>query len=145
MENTTSSTQIPTSSNQFPESSKKIRVNPETSFRNDLFKGLLHSCSEKSLYHLKCRGETPGDLLCGLEILRRAGYKLCYIKMITISCMVADLEFMTDISCDKVQQLWDDYMNDSDEKWVQEIHRMIQTLKPFKEYTGKIDNSFYEN
>ena len=109
---------------------------------------LLKQMEEKGYTHYKGRAECFADVINGFHIIQEHNlrsslgynYKDNVIRLISPTIkgsltMDADFDFWTTTPIKTIQTLWDTKAKD--------LHRMIQTIKPFDKYDGKIDLSFW--
>ena len=109
---------------------------------------LLKQMEEKGYTHYKGRAECFADVINGFHIIQEHNlrsslgynYKDNVIRLISPTIkgsltMDAVFDFWTTTPIKTIQTLWDTKAKD--------LHRMIQTIKPFDKYDGKIDLSFW--
>lgn len=92
------------------------------------------------IFRYKARAEMFPDAVHAFNLLFSGGrlgrYKVIKITMKSLLLGDCIFDFYTDTPMKDLQTLWD--------KEGKNLHRIIQTIKPYDEYDGKIDNSFYE-
>ena len=105
---------------------------------------ILKRMEEQGYTHYKARAECFGDVISAFHIINeynrdKEGHHIIRLISPTIkgsAMMDADFDFWTATPIHILQKLWDDKGQD--------LHRIIQTIKPIDKYTGKIDNSFWD-
>lgn len=105
---------------------------------------ILKRMEEQGYTHYKARAECFGDVISAFHIINeynrdKEGHHIIRLISPTIkgsAMMDADFDFRTATPIHILQKLWDDKGQD--------LHRIIQTIKPFDKYDGKTDLSFWE-
>ena len=105
---------------------------------------MMIKMKENGLIRYKARAECFMDVINAFKIIQdynedQDGDKIIRIILPEIKGDITgdtDFEFWTDTPILKIQKLWD--------TWGQDLHRIIQTIKPFEEYTGKKDNTMWD-
>lgn len=91
-------------------------------------------------FHYKARAELFPDVVRAFHILLDSHFgEFKVIRPIIKGSMMGDVEFdfWTCSTIEELQKVWDEEGTD--------LHRIIQTIKPFESYTGERDNSYWEN
>ena len=94
--------------------------------------------------HYKARAECFADVISAFHIINEynydnEGYKIIRIISPTIKGSPmgdADFDFWTESPIRLLQKLWNDEGQD--------LHRIIQTIKPFEKYDGRINNTMWD-
>lgn len=94
--------------------------------------------------HYKARAECFGDVINAFHIIQeynrhKDGSNIIRLISPTIKSSVmmdTDFDFWTATPIRTLQKLWNDKGQD--------LHRIIQTIKPFDKYDGEVDNSMWD-
>ena len=117
---------------------------PNTSIIDRMNADILKRMEEQGFTHYKARAECFHDVISAFHIIHEHNRGCSESRIIRLilptikgSPMDADFDFWTETPIKTIQTLWD--TNGFD------LHRIIQTIKPFDKYDGKIDLSFWHD
>ena len=119
-----------------------VDTNPKT--WEQINADILKRMEEQGLMHYKARAECFADVISAFHIINEynydnEGYKIIRIISPTIKGSPmgdADFDFWTESPIRLLQKLWNDEGQD--------LHRIIQTIKPFEKYDGRINNTMWD-
>jgi len=105
---------------------------------------ILKKLEAEGYTHYKGRAECFNDVISAFHIINeynRKNHGSNIIRLISptitgSAMMDADFDFWTATPIRTLQKLWNDKGQD--------LHRIIQTIKPIDKYTGKIDNTMWK-
>lgn len=105
---------------------------------------IIKRMEEQGYGHYKARAECFADVISAFHIIHeynrdKEGHHIIRLISPTIkgsAMMDADFDFWTATPIKTIQTLWDTNGQD--------LHRIIQTIKPFDKYDGKTDLSFWD-
>lgn len=103
--------------------------------KNGDYKTYDELVAQGEMYRFKARAECFPDVLEAFQLLHKYGINTCRVTIRSFDLWDAIFDFYTSHPLERVQTIIN-YGND--------LHRIVQTIKPYNQYTGEIDNSFFE-
>lgn len=105
---------------------------------------MIKEMEKQGYTHYKARAECFHDVISAFNIIHKynrdkEGHHIIRLISPTIKGSPmgdAVFDFWTESPIKTIQTLWDTYGRD--------LHRIIQTIKPFDKYDGKTDSSFWD-
>jgi hypothetical protein len=105
--------------------------------------GMVETNNLEGYTHYKARAECFVDVICAFHIIHEYNmdqHPKDIIRLVSPTIKSSpmgdtDFDFWTATPIKTIQTLWNEEGTD--------LHRIIQTIKPFNEYDGKIDVSFW--